>query len=281
MFACRTVHTSFFNTVFPTLFLIEMTDKAWLDKLAKRKEGQYIPAPDVARDVFQIMNPSNVDSQVALYVALMAKSKPLCDCDAIRKLLEMDVCLKDNSLGFSNGFIQSHNRNVKNYSRAVCRSLGYGNLKTERIALSGEFHDIGKIAVPDNILNKPELLTDDERRLHIRPHPDTGAYMLSLLGKLFGVDFEDVIPNVRYHHEWCSGNGYPYGVQKTDIPLGAQVVSVCDVFDALTSKRPYKDPVEPEEALEIMAQEAGHFDRDLLEHAKKTLLRAFSGIYQN
>ena len=258
-----------------------MTDKAWLDKLAKVKEGQYIPAPDVARDVFQIMNPSNADSQVALYVALMAKSKPLCDCDAIRKLLEMDVCLKDNSLGFKDGFIKFHNRNVETYSRAICRSLGYSSIKSERIALSGEFHDIGKIAVPDNILNKPEILTDDERRLYIRPHPDTGAYMLSLMGKLFGVDFEDVIPNIRYHHEWRSGNGYPQGLRESDIPLGAQVVSVADVFDALTSKRPYKEPVSPENALETMAQEAGHFDPDLLEHAKKPLLRVFSEIYQN
>ncbi len=258
-----------------------MTDKAWLDKLAKSKEGQYIPAPDVARDVFQIMNPSSADSQVALYVALMGKSKPMCGCDTVRKLIEMDVCLKDNSLGFKNGFIKAHNRNVEIYSMAVCKSLGYGNFKSERIALAGEFHDIGKIAVPDNILNKPELLTDDERRLHIRPHPDTGAYMLGLMGRLFGVDFEDVIPNVRYHHEWRSGNGYPYGLRDSDIPLGAQIISVCDVFDALTSKRPYKEPVESKEALEIMTQETGHFDPDLLEHAKKSLLRAFSEIYQN
>ncbi|MCX6708553.1 MAG: HD domain-containing protein [Candidatus Woesearchaeota archaeon] len=258
-----------------------MTDKAWLDKLAKAKEGQYIPAPDVARDVFQIMNPSNADKQVALYVALLGKSRPLCGADAIRKLVEMNVCLKDNSLGFSNGFIKAHNRNVEVYSRAVCKSLGYGNLKTERIALSGEFHDIGKIAIPDNILNKPELLTDDERRLHIRPHPDTGAYMLSMLGKLFGVDFEDVIPNVRYHHEWRSGTGYPYGLRESDIPLGAQVISVCDVFDALTSRRPYKGPVVSEAALEIMAQEAGHFDRDLLEHAKNPLLKTFAELHQH
>lgn len=258
-----------------------MTDTAWLDKLAKRKEGQYIPAPDVARDVFQIMNPLNADSQVALYVALMAKSKPLCDCDSIRKLIAMDVCLKDNSLGFKDGFIKAHNRNVEAYSRAVCKSLGYGNLKSERISLAGEFHDIGKVAVPDHILNKPEMLTDDERRLHIRPHPDTGAYMLSLMGKLFGVDFEDVIPNIRYHHEWRSGTGYPYGLRDSDIPLGAQVISVCDVFDALTSKRPYKDPVQPVEALEIMAEEEGHFDPDLLSHAKNPLLKTFSEIYRN
>lgn len=272
--------------------------KPWLDKLLKESEGRYIPSHDVIVDVFGIIVSGGTfvaesrlrdygTVQKIAYDALIKKSRPMCGCEAIRKLLEMDVCLKDSSLGmknsaeFKDGFIKAHNRHVEVYSAAVCRSLGYGQLKSERISLAGEFHDIGKIAVPDSVLNKPDVLTEEERNVHIRPHPDTGANMLGLLAKLFGVDFEDVIPNVRYHHEWRSGSGYPYGLRDSDIPLGAQVISVCDVFDALTSKRPYKEPVEPAEALEIMAQEAGHFDPDLLEHAKKPLLKTFFDTHPN
>lgn len=277
---------------------MKTTEIPWLDKLLKETEGRYISSRDVAVDVFGIIVSGGtfVDEsrlrdygtvQKIAYDALIKKSRPMCGCEAIRKLLDMDVCLKDSSLGlknspeFKDGFIKAHNHHVEIYSSAVCRSLGYGQLKSERISLSGEFHDIGKIAVPDTVLNKPDILTDEERKMHIRPHPETGAHMLGLLARLFGVDLEDIIPNVRYHHEWRSGAGYPYGLRENDIPLGAQIIAVCDVFDALTSRRPYKAPVEPAEALEIMAKESGHFDPDLLSHSKNPLLKIFAEIHKN
>ncbi|MBW2969848.1 HD domain-containing protein [Candidatus Woesearchaeota archaeon] len=262
------------------------------EKLLREKEGHYFFASDVIKDVYGMIHEGAGfvneawhgyygTNQGLLFQKLLEKSRPLHGPETLRKLLELQVCLKDRSLGFKDGLIKPHNCHVEIYSNAVCRSLGYGEFKTERVTRSGEFHDIGKIAIPDGILNKDGPLTDDERARYIRPHPDTGASMLSLLAKLFGAVLDDIIENVRHHHEWYSGAGYPGGLRATEIPLGAQIISVADVFDALTSRRPYKEPASPVEALEIMASEEGHFNPDLLEHAKKHLLNAYNTIHNN
>jgi len=120
-----------------------------------------------------------------------------------------------------------------------------------RVAIGGFLHDLGKVGVPDHILNKRDRLTDAEYAV-IRTHPDIGWRMLS--GHPLAHLAEHAI---RFHHETPSGNGYPSGLAGADIPLDARIVGVCDAFDAMTSTRPYRSGMPIEKALAIIESELG------------------------
>jgi putative two-component system response regulator len=134
-----------------------------------------------------------------------------------------------------------------------------------------KLHDIGKIAMPDRVLLKPGRLTDEEFEI-IKTHPEHGAEMLrDAVGKLEDDSLFRVALDVVYcHHEKWDGSGYPCGLKGTDIPLCARIAAISDVFDALTSVRPYKEAFSCGKALAILYGEAGtHFDPYLIDVVKK------------
>ena len=114
---------------------------------------------------------------------------------------------------------------------------------------AGMVHDIGKVAVPDAILLKPGRLDEEEMRI-MRMHPVTGEEICRPLKA-----FSKVLPIIRHHHEKMNGTGYPDGLRGEQIPLTARVLTIIDVFDALTTERPYKRALTVGEALEVMAEE--------------------------
>lgn len=134
------------------------------------------------------------------------------------------------------------------------------------IAMASSLHDIGKISIPDEVLNKPGRLTDEEFEL-MKKHTVIGAEMLDDLPMYHDEPLVRVAYQIaRWHHERYDGRGYPDGLAGDDIPIAAQVVSIADVYDALTSKRVYKDAYSHEKALEmIMGGECGVFSPFLLE----------------
>jgi putative two-component system response regulator len=137
-------------------------------------------------------------------------------------------------------------------------SLQYGQEVVDTVKL----HDLGKLAMPDNILLKPGKLTADEYAI-IKTHPLYGAKMLDqAIGKMGDDSLLKVALEIVYgHHEKWDGSGYPNGISGTNIPLSARIAAIADVFDALTSQRPYKKAWSPEEALEVIDNDAGgHFD---------------------
>jgi HD-GYP domain-containing protein (c-di-GMP phosphodiesterase class II) len=124
--------------------------------------------------------------------------------------------------------------------------------------LSGVMHDIGKISVPEIILNKPARLTNSEFAV-IKLHPDVGANLLSGIS-----GFEKVSEAVRYHHERIDGKGYPYGLQGQRIPLLSRMLALCDAFDAMTTIRCYREPFTTDRALEEIAESSGtQFDPEI------------------
>jgi putative two-component system response regulator len=158
------------------------------------------------------------------------------------------------------------------YTRGHCERLAQVSARLgERIRLpedqiralrrAGIVHDIGKVVVPDAILLKPGSLSDEEIAI-MRRHPVVGEKICEPL-RTFGA----VLPIIRHHHERFDGSGYPDGLRGDDIPLTARVLQLADVFDALTTDRPYRKADPPETALDIMANEAsrGWWDRALLE----------------
>ncbi len=146
---------------------------------------------------------------------------------------------------------REHSRRVARLAVAVGAKMGLDAAATRRLAIAGLLHDIGKLQVPEAILNKPGQLTDEEFAV-IRTHPGRGAELLLHLG-----GFDEEVPIVLSHHERFAGGGYPEGRVGQDIPLGARILTACDVFDALTSRRAYREPWPEQRALELLRDEAG------------------------
>ena len=137
----------------------------------------------------------------------------------------------------------------------------------EDIGLASSLHDIGKVGVPDQVLLKPGRLDAEERKA-IEVHPKIGQSCLEIVGQRLGEDnFLSLATEIcAYHHEKWDGSGYPYGLAGTDIPVSARIVAVADVYDALRSRRPYKEPMSHAKAREIILSGAGtHFDPDLIQ----------------
>ena len=145
----------------------------------------------------------------------------------------------------------AHSRRVAFLAVSVGERLGLPAAALRRLAVAGLLHDIGKLRVPAEILQKPGRLTDEEYAI-VRTHPRAGADLLQQLG-----GFEAEIPIVLAHHERIDGQGYPDGLAAAAIPLEARILTVCDVYDALTSRRAYREPWSSERALELIVRETG------------------------
>jgi len=147
---------------------------------------------------------------------------------------------------------------VSQFSRLLAVDMNMSESDVARITLGGFLHDLGKIGVPDAVLNKAGKLTDEEYAI-IKTHPEIGARLLS--GHPLGVL---VHAAVAQHHETPDGRGYPGGLKGDKIPLDARIVGLTDAFDAMTSTRPYRAGMPIEKALSIISENLGtQFDRDL------------------
>lgn len=152
-----------------------------------------------------------------------------------------------------------HSQRVREYAMVFARQLGIdGNLE-RTIGLGALLHDIGKIAVPDHILLKPGKLTEEEWEI-MRTHSEAGYRLI------MGISFlKDAASIVYSHHEHFDGSGYPRGISGDEIPIGARLFAIIDVYDALTSDRPYRAAMAHSEAIALMLKENGsHFDPVIL-----------------
>jgi HD-GYP domain-containing protein (c-di-GMP phosphodiesterase class II) len=140
------------------------------------------------------------------------------------------------------------------------RELGLAETQLETLHWGALLHDLGKISVPESILLKPGPLTEQEYA-EIQRHPTYGADLLESVAPEFG----DIARVVRYHHERWDGRGYPQALSGREIPLMSRIVAVVDVFEALTSRRPYRRPMPAPRALSYLQAESGsHFDPELV-----------------
>ncbi len=145
-----------------------------------------------------------------------------------------------------------HIRRVQVYATELARRLGVNDERQlKAIEAAALLHDIGKLAIPEHILNKPGKLTLGEFE-KMKRHSDIGADLLASIPFPY-----PVVPIVRHHHESWDGSGYPNGISATDIPLGARILSVVDCFDALTSDRPYRPRLSDEAAFSILRERRG------------------------
>jgi cyclic di-GMP phosphodiesterase len=153
-------------------------------------------------------------------------------------------------------YTSGHCDRLSRYAVGVGEALGVDDTSLRALRLGGYLHDLGKIAVPDGILLKPGPLDVTEQQ-QIRTHPGAGADLVLGLRSLDGVR-----PIMRHHHEKWNGSGYPDGLAGEAIPLGARIIGVVDVYDALRTRRPYKPSLSHEESASILLREmeAGFWD---------------------
>ncbi|MDP8243244.1 MAG: response regulator [Candidatus Hinthialibacter antarcticus] len=189
-----------------------------------------------------------------------------------QKVLERTVELRDTheemlirlsmAAEYKEGIVGAHLTRISRFAECVARAYGIEESRVHMIRIGAICHDIGKIAVPESILEKPGPLTEDEWAI-MRTHSEIGARILSNSKS----DLIKIAENIaRYHHEDWDGSGYPEGLTGDSIPLSARIVRVVDVFDALVSKRSYKDAYSIDESLAIIQDEKGRqFDPDIVD----------------
>jgi len=164
-------------------------------------------------------------------------------------------------------YTHGHCERLVEYSARLGEQIGLPEEQLIALRRGGVVHDIGKIAVPDSILLKPGALSEEEWKL-IREHPVVGERICAPLKS-----FRSVLPIIRHHHEKFDGSGYPDGLRGQSIPITARVLQIVDVYDALTTERPYKRSFSSSEALQTMKEEVarGWWDSDIFDQFERLI----------
>ncbi len=156
------------------------------------------------------------------------------------------------ALELQDAYTREHGRRVAAYAERIARQLGLAEPDIETVRTGGLLHDIGKIAFSPSLTANTQTTLSEAMRSEIRRHPEIGRAILEALQVT-----QPVVDCVRFHHERLDGSGYPCGLEADRIPLGAQIISVADCFDALTTDRSYQKGKRPSEALSILRTMAG------------------------
>ena len=165
-----------------------------------------------------------------------------------------------NSIEARDPYTKGHSERVARFSKAIAEELNWEKKEIELIDWGGMLHDVGKIGISDFILKKPEKLTDNEFNM-IKLHPLIGTQIIKNISFL-----ESVIPYILEHHERFDGKGYPGGVAGKNISIKGRLLSVADSFDAMTTVRPYKKALKPENSFkEILRNKGTQFDPEIVQ----------------
>lgn len=194
---------------------------------------------------------------VASQIAVATENTRLAK-DAERGYLETIAALAV-AVEERDAYTRGHLERVAGFSVKVAESMKLSPQAIRTLRDAAFLHDVGKVAIEDSILLKPGKLTPEERKV-METHAEKGEKIIAPLSA-----FKDLREIVRHHQEWYDGSGYPDGVKGEEISLSARILTVADVYDALTTTRPYRRAFPPDEALRMMSAEAGtHFDPNVL-----------------
>jgi diguanylate cyclase (GGDEF)-like protein/putative nucleotidyltransferase with HDIG domain len=209
--------------------------------------------------------------------ALKALNQDLMVANAeVRQMNEELLGLLARIIDFRDPYVYNHSEQVATYALAIAREMGLSATQIETLRRAALCHDLGKIGIPDAVLNKPGRLTEEEYEV-VKEHVNIGAELLKSSHVLHGL-----IPGVRHHHERWDGHGYPAHLRGEEIPIEARILAVADTVEALASDRPYKRGMTAEEILAELHRCAGtHFDPTVVEAFTRVIERHGPGFIVN
>ncbi|MEP4890618.1 MAG: two-component system response regulator [Aliiglaciecola sp.] len=207
------------------------------------------------------ISPAVVKARVATHLSLVdAEELRSTRLQVIQRLGRASE-YKDNETGM-------HVVRMSHYSRLLALAYGFSECAADDLFHAAPMHDIGKIGIPDNIMLKPARLTPEEFEV-MKKHPEIGAEILGESDSEL-IDLAKVV-SLTHHEKW-DGTGYPKGLAGEDIPIHGRIVALADVFDALTSKRPYKEAWSIDKTMEFLQEQKGkHFDPKIVELFQQNL----------
>jgi putative two-component system response regulator len=187
---------------------------------------------------------------------------------------ESVLCILARSIEAKDPYTEGHCERLSRYAVSLAETIGLTDEDCVALYRGGIVHDIGKVAVPESLLLKPDALDASERKVMER-HTIVGEHICAPLKS-----FRNVLPVIRSHHERQDGTGYPDHLRGSEIPLTARVLQTVDIYDALTTDRPYRAALSQEEALKIMWEETrrGWWDAKLVDALQSTLQESSMAI---
>jgi putative nucleotidyltransferase with HDIG domain len=246
-------------------------------------EAQLRAAIDIAAAAGSVLNEAEASREMALLYQILGRNQDTLRhlntahrlfgrLDARRDLVNVAAKMADlehnyfevvsewgQSIESSDAYTFGHCERVAQNAEAIARRLGLDDVAQTTIRLGAYLHDVGKVRVPKEILNKPGALSPEEREL-IQMHPVWGVELLA------SVEFPwDLKPIIRWHHEKYDGTGYPDRLRGDEIPVSAQVVGIADFYDALTSARSYRPPMPPERAIDEIVKARGSWSEEVFD----------------
>lgn len=248
----------------PVIFTAAQVD------MAEEERGFRLGAVDF---IHKPLSPSLVRARIEMHLRLYDNTRLLSEMVAERtRQLESTRLEIIRRLGRASEFKDDetglHVVRMSHYCRLIALDAGLSESAANLLLQAAPMHDIGKIGIPDHILQKPSALTEDEWVV-MRKHPAIGA---GIIGRHDDLLLETARIVALTHHEKWDGTGYPRGLKGEEIPLTGRIVSIADVFDALTSRRPYKEAWSVDQSVEYIEQNrATMFDPDLLDHFRHAM----------
>ena len=188
--------------------------------------------------------------------------------DALRNLTVRIAETLINAMEVKDVYLRGHSQRVAELAASMAEQLGLSPDGVEQVRIAGRLHDVGKIGTREAILNKPGSLTPEEFA-HVKEHVRIGMEILAPLKHL-----GEALVYVHDHHEHWDGGGYPRGLKGTDISIGGRILAAADAFDALTSKRAYREPMEPKDTIDFLKEHVGRLlDPDVFAALKSVVGR--------
>lgn len=250
---CQTLKRDALTRMTPVILVTGLTDRE------SRIKGRQAGADDF------LTKPVDAQELLARVGSLTRVKRYTDDLESIASVITTLIVMIETRDGYTEG----HCHRMSNYAAAVGRALGLGNPDLQALHRGGFLHDIGMLAIPSAVLQKPGRLEPEEFAL-VKTHTVRGDELCRTLRSL-----QAVRPIIRHHHERLDGSGYPDGLQGTEVPLLAQIIGVVDVYDAITSRRPYQPAQSASDALQLLRQEVQRGWR------QREIVDAFEGIIRS
>jgi len=249
---CRRLKENEGTRMIPVIMLTALSDRE--DKINGIKAGA---------DDFIVKPPDKAE--------LIARINSLLNVSFLNKKLtsiENVLISMTNAVEAKDIYTQGHSARVSDIAVSLGRKMNLQEEEIYALRIGGILHDIGKIGIPGEILNRPGTLTPNEFEI-IKTHPEAGYKICQPLQKTLG----SALDVIRHHHEKLDGSGYPEGLKKKDISVISRIMCIADIFDALTSSRPYRGALSREGALETLDKEAreGKLDKEIVEYLREII----------